>query len=420
MAACMNTSGNMKYLFVAIAYLVAANPTAAENAFGTSDRGVGEAFSVAQEIDRLVILLKDDVLRDLVCRVAFETYTPRTLGTALNTSAEEVTRRIETLRGWGLVRYATQDSGIRTIEPVPGSGEATLRRWAAKYCPQDAKCGMYDHFSEVASDYNEIRTTDTDPIQFIKNTLRGWEAPQAVEIGCGPGRYALQLLKYLPGLNLVCGDVNESMLEEAERYLRKNGQTNFSTARIDAMNLKFPAGSLDCVFTFNAIHHFDPVPFLHEAVNALREDGRVFIYTRFKSQNARSIWGKYFSGFTKKEKRLTEPHEAQAWANCVDGVYLEGMRQFKFKRVSSVGDLVHQAKKHHYSTFSLYTSAEFAAALAEFEARIRRDFPDPEHVEWEDENVMLVFRRTQYKEKATVEQEAEKVRKEYETHYANQ
>jgi len=116
-----------------------------------------------------------------------------------------------------------------------------------------------------------------------RNNLKG------ADIGCGAGRYDSLLLKHLPDLHLICGDVNEAMIKETTCYLEEHGQKNLSARGVDASDLQLPQGALDFVSTFNAIHHFAPVRFFNHAREALKAEGYVFVYTRLKSQNMRNI-----------------------------------------------------------------------------------------------------------------------------------
>lgn len=130
----------MKYFAVAVAYLLLTAPVSADNADDSIADDIQDALAVAQELDRLVVLMMDDVLKDIVCRLAFETYTPDTLGSALGVPRDQLMRRINTLRGWGLVRLVATDSTNATIEPTTGRGTETLRRWALRYCVQSTYC----------------------------------------------------------------------------------------------------------------------------------------------------------------------------------------------------------------------------------------------------------------------------------------
>ena len=131
----------MKYFAVALALLLVGTPARGEEALP----GIGAEFhntlGVAAEIDRLAALLGDEVLRDMVCRLSTERFTFGGLSTALGLPEGQVMRRIHTLRGWGLVRTARLDSARTIIEPIPGDGAHTLRRWAERYCPTGDSCG---------------------------------------------------------------------------------------------------------------------------------------------------------------------------------------------------------------------------------------------------------------------------------------
>ena len=253
---------------------------------------------------------------------------------------------------------------------------------------------VYDHFAKLSTSYNELRTTDVEPVLYIREKLKGRREVRAADIGCGGGRYDLLLLQYLPELHLICTDVNEAMVEETARYLKKHGQSNFVVQRVDASDLRLPDEALDCILTFNAIHHFDPVAFLEQAAKALRQTSYVFIYTRLKSQNARNIWGRFFPGFLEKETRLYDLAHVERWVDRLEGMNLETIEIFRFERVASRERLLEQAAGKHYSTFSLYSAGEFREALKVFEERIVEQFTDLNRIKWTDENVMIVFRKT--------------------------
>ncbi len=103
-----------------------------------------------------------------------------------------------------------------------------------------------------------------------------------------------------------CIDYNENMLKSLENYFTGQNITNFCTRQGDANRLPIDNDSLDYIFTFNAIHHFEVPKFLSESLRALKDDGHLFIYTRLRNQNSRSIWGTQFPLFAEIETRLYE------------------------------------------------------------------------------------------------------------------
>ena len=259
----------------------------------------------------------------------------------------------------------------------------------------NAQQDMNDHFSRVATLYKDIRTTDLEPIAFIRDRLNGEHSIKAADIGCGAGRYCLKLLKHLDILRLTCVDINKSMLEQTSNYLRAAGITNFKTIRSLAEAIPLADNSMDIIFSFNAIHHFDFIKFIEKSAEVIRNRSRIFIYTRLRSQNARNIWGRYFPLFLEKENRLYELDELEGMIKPLESLTIECMKQFKYRRNASLSRLVNLARNSHYSTFSLYQKNEFEAALKGFRKNITRHFSTPEEIEWFDENTLLVVRKVE-------------------------
>ena len=65
-----------------------------------------------------------------------------------------------------------------------------------------------NHFSKIASNYKELRTTDVDHIKHIKNKLDRESEIDIADIGCGDGRYSLEILKSFKNCYLHCIDYN--------------------------------------------------------------------------------------------------------------------------------------------------------------------------------------------------------------------
>lgn len=250
---------------------------------------------------------------------------------------------------------------------------------------------IHHHFSDVASHYREARTTDIEPIAFISETLKGLSDVKAADIGCGAGRYDLLLFQYLNKLHLTCLDINEQMLEQVSYYLKNNGINNFKTIKSDANNILLDDHSKDCIFTFNAVHHFDFPVFIQKCSQIIKENGKIFIYTRSRSQNNRSIWGQYFPLFSEKENRLYEINEMEGYVDTVDSLKLKTTKVFKYKRTSTVERLIKQVNAKHYSTFFLYEEDELVQSIATFQDNLKENFQDMSQIEWFDENVLLVL-----------------------------
>ena len=255
----------------------------------------------------------------------------------------------------------------------------------------DGNPTMDDHFSRLASSYRHIRQTDTEPILFISERLKRLSHVRAADVGCGAGRYDLLLFQHVNNLHLTCIDLNESMLQQVSDYLTHHHVSQFEILRANGNDIPLDDQSMDCVLTFNAVHHFDLVRFLENAVRVSKPDGKIFIYTRLRSQNARNIWGRHFPSFTEKETRLYEMNELDAAIQAVEGVRLHRVEPFHYQRKATVAQLVERVRARHYSTFSLYAEEELSRALEIFQARLKRE--PHETVEWVDENTLLVLDR---------------------------
>jgi len=247
----------------------------------------------------------------------------------------------------------------------------------------------YNHFSKIASKYRTLRTTDSEPILFIKNRLNGKSKINMADVGCGDGRYSLELLRCLEDkCYLHCIDSNEDMLKHLKDYLKEQNTMNFCVRPGDANKLPLENDSMDCIVTFNAIHHFDIQKFLEEALGCLKDDGQLFIYTRLRNQNSRNIWGQYFPLFTEMENRLFEFDELQNHIQQAD-MKIFHKKIFGYTRTSSLTKLVEKARSNHYSTFSLYSEESFETSLETFEQNIRNNFDDLENIHWQDENILI-------------------------------
>ncbi len=250
------------------------------------------------------------------------------------------------------------------------------------------------HFSRIAPRYRQLRTTDSAPVLYIVPFIRHLPRIIAADFGCGTGRYPLKLFQYLGDrLFLYCIDNNREMLAQLQRYLKRHHIRNLRVLNHHAEDTILQEDSLDCVFTFNAIHHFRSEDFFSQASRILKKEGLLFIYTRFRSQNARNIWGRYFPGFSEKETRLYELHEMKQVIAGFPELEMIEIKYFRFPRVASIDWLLNRAQHHHYSTFSLYREEEFRVALEKFEENLKTHFDDLNRIHWVDENVMLVVRK---------------------------
>ena len=241
------------------------------------------------------------------------------------------------------------------------------------------------HFSRLAPDYRGLRITDLEPILSIKTRLRGFPSRIiAADIGCGDGRYDLELFHYLgERLFLYCVDSNRQMLNEVDGYLSRHGIRDFKIKQSLDRQLPFEDASLDCLFTFNAIHHFTLPRFLKETERVVKDEGRLLIYTRLRSQNRRSIWGRHFPLFHQMETRLYELWELEDILRTAKNLELEETEYFGYEREASLNRLIERAGittiPHSRFTPEANSSAAVSSSKRIFEAtfQISRTFDGP-------------------------------------------
>ncbi len=251
------------------------------------------------------------------------------------------------------------------------------------------------HFQEVAPLYRQLRTTDKEPVLAIKKILGEKAAEPAADVGCGAGRYTKLFSRILKPKLLFAVDASRAMLEQCFSFLggeEPHVQAAFVLA--SANHLPMAAGFLGYLIAFNAIHHFKLPLFLEEAARVLKPGGLVFIYTRLKEQNERTIWGALFPKFVQKEKRLFSLGEFERAVVQAGQFVFREIKFFRFERRSDWESLKAQAEGHHYSTFSLYKPGEFQKALEEFRQNLQQDFSDLTEITHTSENTLLVLEKT--------------------------
>ena len=253
------------------------------------------------------------------------------------------------------------------------------------------------HFRHVSRRYTALRTFHGSIVGRTVEALESLERPiTLLDVGVGTGRYLLPIFRRLkqrvPGSVYAVGvDAESAMLQ---RLTVRTGATSRLTAVVaDGHRLPVQDGTIDALLCFNAIHHFELRPFLAEAARVLLPGRRLLLYTRTPEQNRRTIWGRLFSLFAEKEKRLYSAEEIRA--------ALEPPSQFQLLEIAAVRHVEHtsaerlheQARLRHYSTFHFYTPEEFRRALQVFQHRLEAELDGDGTIEFTHENTWVAAER---------------------------
>jgi SAM-dependent methyltransferase len=102
---------------------------------------------------------------------------------------------------------------------------------------------------------------------------------KVLEVGCGPGLQAIDLLRRRPDLELTASDFSAAFVELARRNAAAAGISRLDFAVANAMDLScFPAATFDAVYSITAIKHFpDPVHGLRECLRVVKPGGLVVV-----------------------------------------------------------------------------------------------------------------------------------------------
>jgi ubiquinone/menaquinone biosynthesis C-methylase UbiE len=103
---------------------------------------------------------------------------------------------------------------------------------------------------------------------------------KAIDLGCGPGYLAAEMVRQAPGLHVTGVDLSDEMLAEARAYARQRSTTQaISFRKGDVQQIPFEDGSVDLVVSTLSLHHWsDPVAVLDEVARVLRPGGSLLIF----------------------------------------------------------------------------------------------------------------------------------------------
>jgi ubiquinone/menaquinone biosynthesis C-methylase UbiE len=114
---------------------------------------------------------------------------------------------------------------------------------------------------------------------------------QAMDVGCGSGRWARFVAPHVGTLHLV--DPSAEALEVARQNLRDEPNCTFHLSGVD--DLPLPDESLDFVYSLGVLHHVpDTEAAIHACVSKLKPGGTFLVYLYYAFDNRppwfRAVW----------------------------------------------------------------------------------------------------------------------------------
>ncbi|SDL09451.1 class I SAM-dependent methyltransferase [Halarsenatibacter silvermanii] len=130
---------------------------------------------------------------------------------------------------------------------------------------------------------------------------------RVLDAGCGTGNFSIKLARR--GLSVVGVDVSASMLEKARNKVeRLDEDLDIEFARMDAIDLEFPAESFDHAISMAAVEFIEDdskEKFVRELLKTVKPGGEVLIGTI----NKNSAWGEaYRERAQKRDSIFSEAH----------------------------------------------------------------------------------------------------------------
>lgn len=131
------------YSAVFLAFLFVVNTAIAQSYPWDKDPNLAETVSEwFKEVESVVRIRSDPVLRTIVCRVPYTKFTVDNLAKATGLAPITIAHGVSELVDKGLVRFDSGADGTVTIVPNGRSARETMRGWANDWCTSDDHCGV--------------------------------------------------------------------------------------------------------------------------------------------------------------------------------------------------------------------------------------------------------------------------------------
>lgn len=141
------------------------------------------------------------------------------------------------------------------------------------------------HFDRLAKNRGEIWWGSVTPAgirrlrrraYLVSETLRVFDDPKVLELGCGTGAFSRFILEKLPSLRLTCCDISIKSIEVALSRYGKYKNACFEVK--DALSTPYSSNTFDCIIGNSVLHHLPIDLVLKDCYSILRPGGVILFF----------------------------------------------------------------------------------------------------------------------------------------------
>jgi ubiquinone/menaquinone biosynthesis C-methylase UbiE len=225
-------------------------------------------------------------------------------------------------------------------------------------------------YSNIAKYYDKVRT---EPGALLSRIVKyGGIKPKSIvlDIGCGTGRFPIDLLT-LTRCSLFGLEPSLEMLREA---LLKDSSRSIVWVRGDGQRLPFPNEIFDCVYMTFVLHHMERKDLaLQEIYRVLKRGGRCVVMTISHSQIKRHVLND-FPGVTAIDlKRIPSVPSIK---KSMSSRSFKNIHYHVFHRFESTPThkYLERVRNKYASTLTLFSDEEFQRRFKVFQQRVQTKY----------------------------------------------
>jgi ubiquinone/menaquinone biosynthesis C-methylase UbiE len=232
-------------------------------------------------------------------------------------------------------------------------------------------------YTEISKSYDNYRSY---PVSLIKDIIRFGKVKDGMkilDIGCGTGNAACQLLELI-SVTIIGIDKSASMLEKA-----REKSLNVLCADVDKKRLPFADNYFDRIIGTYVVHQFNNPEHVFAECYRVLHDGVLMLLTSGHKQieSAHPVIKKYFPSCMDIDKNrfpdIPEIKKLLTAAGFKDITY----KEVRIKDIPINEEYLQKVKNKYISTYHLLPEREFTLGIEKLEAFIRNT-RQPEFREW--------------------------------------